>query len=44
MLSVLTDGINEALYDMFCDTVLTSDEPPEVIEDYIDELKETVTP
>ena len=44
ILSVLTDGINEALFDTFSDTVLTSDEPPEVIEDYIEELKEMVTP
>ena len=44
ILSVLTDGINEALFDTFSDTVLTADEPPEVIEDYIEELKEMVTP
>lgn len=44
ILSVLTDGINEALFDTFSDTVLTADEPPEVIEDYIDELKEMVQP
>jgi len=44
ILSVLTDGINEALFDTFSDTVLTPDEPPEVIEDYIDELKEMVQP
>ena len=44
ILSVLTDGINETLFDTFSDTVLTADEPPEVIEDYIDELKEMVQP
>lgn len=43
MLSVLTDSVNELLYDTFSDTVLTPDEPPELIEDYIDELKEMVT-
>ena len=42
MLSVLTDSVNELLYDTFSDTVLTADEPPELIEDYIDELKEMV--
>lgn len=44
MLSVLTDSCNEALFDIFSDTVLTSDEPPELIEDYIDDLKEMVKP
>ena len=42
MLSVLVDGINEKLYDTFLDTVL--DDTPAPIEDYIDELKEMVTP
>jgi len=42
MLSVLVDGINEKLYDTFLDTVL--DDSPAIIEDYIDELKEMVTP
>lgn len=40
MLSVLVDGINEKLYDTFMDSVL--DDSPELIEDYIDELKEMV--
>lgn len=40
--SVLTDGINEKLYDVFGDTVL--DEGPQVIEDYIEDLKEMVCP
>ena len=40
--SVLTDSINEKLYDIFADTVL--DESGAVIEDYIDELKEMVKP
>ena len=38
MLSVLLDGINEKLFDVFGDTVL--DDTPDVIEDYRDELKE----
>lgn len=42
MLSVLADGINEKLYDVFGDTVL--DEGPQVIEDYIDDLKEMIRP
>ena len=44
MLSVLTDSINDLLFETFSDTVLTSEEPPELIEDYIDELKEMVKP
>ncbi len=44
MLSVLTDSVNDILYDTFSDTVLTSEEPPELIEDYIEELKEMVKP
>ncbi len=44
MLSVLTDSINETLYDTFADSVLTSDDPPAVIEDYLEELKEMVHP
>ena len=42
LLSVLTDGINEKLYDTFGDTVL--DEGPQVIEDYMEDLKEMVHP
>lgn len=42
MLSVLVDGINEKLYDNFMDSVL--DDTPELIEDYIDDLKEMVKP
>lgn len=42
LLSVLTDGINEKLYDTFGDTVL--DEGPRVIEDYMEDLKEMVRP
>lgn len=44
MLSVLIDGINEKLYDTFLDTVLEASEPPEVIEDYISDLKEMIKP
>lgn len=40
MLSVLVDGINEKLYDTFMDSVL--DDTPELIEDYIEDLKEMV--
>ncbi len=44
LLSVLTDGINEALYDSFADSVLLDGEPPEVLDDYLEELKEMVHP
>lgn len=44
MLSVLTDSINDKLYDMFADTVLTWDDRPEPVEDYMDDLKEMVRP
>ena len=40
LLSVVTDGINEKCFDAFSDTVLLFDgDSPELIEDYIDELK-----
>ena len=42
LMSVLVDGINEKLYDTFCDTVV--EDAPAVIEDYIDDLKEMVAP
>jgi len=42
LLSVLVDGINEKLYDTFQDCVL--DDTPQVIEDYINDLKEMVHP
>lgn len=42
MLSVLVDSINEKLYDTFLDSVL--DDTPELIEDYIEDLKEMVKP
>lgn len=42
LLSVLVDGINEKLYDTFLDTVL--DDTPQLIDDYIDDLKEMVHP
>lgn len=38
LLSVLVDGINEKLYDIFADTVL--DDAPALVGDYIDRLKE----
>lgn len=44
MLSVLCDSINEKLYDEFMDSVLLLDSAPELIEDYIDDLKEMVHP
>ena len=40
LLSVLVDGINEKLYDIFMDSVL--DDSPALIEDYIEDLKEMV--
>ena len=42
MLSVLTDGINDKLYDTFSDTVL--DDAGQPLEDYIDDLKEMILP
>ena len=44
MMSVLADGINEKLYDTFSDSVLLGDDPPELIEDYIADLKEMIHP
>ncbi len=44
MLSVLVDGINDKLYDIFFDSVLLGDDPPELIEDYIADLKEMIHP
>lgn len=41
MMSVLLDSINEILYDTFQDAVI---EDQQVVEDYIDELKEMVKP
>ena len=41
MVSVLLDSINEILYDTFQDAVI---EDGQVVEDYIDELKEMVKP
>lgn len=42
LLSVLTDSVNEKLYDTFGDTVLTQEDRPGVIEDYLENLKEMV--
>ena len=42
MMSVLTDSINDKLYDVFMDSVL--DDTPALIEDYIEDLKEMVKP
>ena len=44
MLFVLADGINEKLFDAFSDSVLTLDEQPTLLEDYIQDLKEMVHP
>ena len=44
MLSVLVDSINDKLYDIFSDSVLQGDDPPELIEDYIADLKEMIHP
>ena len=41
---VLSDSINEKLYDRFGDTVLESGDPPAIVDDYRDELKEMVQP
>ena len=40
ILSVLSDSINDKLYDVFLDTVL--EDGPSLVEDYIDELKEMI--
>ncbi|MBQ7898714.1 MAG: TerB N-terminal domain-containing protein [Bacteroidales bacterium] len=42
MLSVLSDSINDKLYEIFLDSVM--DDTPALIEDYIDDLKEMVKP
>lgn len=42
MLSVLSDSINDKLYDVFLDSVM--DDTPALIEDYIDDLKEMIKP
>lgn len=42
MMSVLTDSINDKMYDVFMDSVL--DDTPALIEDYIEDLKEVVHP
>lgn len=42
MLSVLVDGINEKFYDIIGDTVV--DDTPQAIDDYIEDLKEMVSP
>ena len=42
--SVLADSINEKLFDIFADSVLTVEDRPELIEDYTEELKEMIHP
>jgi len=39
---VLSDSINDKLYEIFLDTVM--DDTPELVEDYIDDLKEMIHP
>ena len=40
MLSVIVDCVNEKLFDLFGDTVIDfNGDVPELIEDYIEELK-----
>lgn len=40
LLSVLVDGVNDKLYDVFEDAVM--DDSPQIIEDYVAELKEMI--
>jgi len=42
ILSILSDSINDKLYETFLDTVM--DDTPELVEDYIDDLKEMIHP
>ena len=42
MLSILSDSINDKLYDIFQDSVM--DDSPALVDDYIDDLKEMVSP
>lgn len=44
LMSVLVDGINDRLYDTFLDAVVDATEPPTLIEDYITDLKEMISP
>lgn len=44
LMSVLADSINEKLYDTFADSVLEMTDPPGLVDDYIDELKEMIRP
>ena len=44
LLSVLVDSINDKLYDTFADSVLEMNDRPELVGDYIEELKEMVHP
>lgn len=44
LLSVLVDGINEKLYERFNDTVLLFDTEPELLEEYLDDLREMIAP
>ena len=44
LMSVLVDGINDKLYDTFADSVLEMNDRPELVGDYIEDLKEMVHP
>ena len=45
MISVIADSINDKLFDMFDDTVLEFEsDVPNVIEDYLEELKGLIKP
>ena len=44
MISVLTEEINEALYDRFGDTVIDADDAgnPVLVQDYADDLRQMI--
>ena len=44
LLSVLVDSINDKLYDTFADSVLEMNDRPELVGDYIEDLKEMIHP
>ena len=44
MVSLLVDAVNEKLYDEIGDAVLTEGDGPELVPDYIDDLKGFIKP
>ena len=42
MLSILIDGINEKLYDVFGDSVICEDESPYIYEDYLEDIRRMI--